>query len=98
MNAADVLVKELQARGVPFIATLNGHGLDPLLLACKRAGMRMIDVRNEQAAGYMAEVTGRLTCSSRARRSFAPGSTGTGFFASATVACLARRSLSTLRK
>ncbi|MFV2069766.1 MAG: thiamine pyrophosphate-binding protein [Pirellulales bacterium] len=61
MNAADLLVEELQARGVPFIATLNGHGLDPLLWACRRAGMRMIDVRNEQAAAYMAEVTGRLT-------------------------------------
>ena len=61
MNAADVLVEELQARGVQFIATLNGHGLDPFYLACRRAGMRMIDVRNEQAASYMAEVTGRLT-------------------------------------
>ncbi len=61
MNVADLLVEELQARGVRFIATLNGHGLDPLYLACRRAGMRMIDVRNEQAAGYMAEVTGRLS-------------------------------------
>ena len=43
MKAAEVLVEELQARGVPFIATLNGHGLDPLLLACRQAGMRMID-------------------------------------------------------
>ncbi len=59
-TAADIFVEELQARGVTFIATLNGHGLDPFLLACERAGMRMIDVRNEQAAGYMAEVTGRL--------------------------------------
>lgn len=61
MTAADLLVGELQARGVPFVATLNGHGLDPFYLACRRAGMRMIDVRNEQAASYMAEVTGRLT-------------------------------------
>jgi len=61
MTAADLLVEELQARGVPFVATLNGHGLDPFYLACRRAGMRMIDVRNEQAASYMAEVTGRLT-------------------------------------
>jgi acetolactate synthase-1/2/3 large subunit len=61
MNAADVLVSELRARGVHFIATLNGHGLDPFYLACRRAGMRMIDVRNEQAASYMAEVTGRLS-------------------------------------
>jgi acetolactate synthase-1/2/3 large subunit len=61
MTAADLLVDELQARGVQYIATLNGHGLDPFYLACERAGMRMIDVRNEQAAGYMAEVTGRLS-------------------------------------
>lgn len=61
MTSADLLVEELQARGVTFVATLNGHGLDPFYLACKRAGMRMIDVRNEQAAGYMAEVTGRLS-------------------------------------
>jgi len=60
-TAADVFVAELQARGVRFVATLNGHGLDPFYLACRRAGMRMIDVRNEQAAAYMAEVTGRLT-------------------------------------
>ena len=61
MTAADLLVEELQARGVCFVATLNGHGLDPFFLACRRAGMRMVDVRNEQAAGYMAEVTGRLS-------------------------------------
>ena len=38
MTVADILVEELQARGVRFIATLNGHGLDPLYLACRRAG------------------------------------------------------------
>ena len=61
LTAADLLVDELKARGVPFIATLNGHGLNPLYLACEKAGMRLIDVRNEQAASYMAEITGRLT-------------------------------------
>jgi len=61
MTAADLLVEELQARGVPFVASLNGHGLDPFYLACQRAGLRVVDVRNEQAAGYMAEVAGRLT-------------------------------------
>ena len=60
-TVADLLVEELQARGVAYVATLHGHGLDPLFDACRAADMRMIDVRNEQAAGYMAEVTGRLT-------------------------------------
>ncbi|NOX57065.1 MAG: thiamine pyrophosphate-binding protein [Planctomycetes bacterium] len=61
MTGGDILIDELRARGVKFIATLNGHGLDPIYLACRKVGMRMIDVRNEQAASYMAEVTGRLT-------------------------------------
>ncbi len=60
-TAADLLVAELRDRGVPFVATLNGHGLDPFYVACRRGGMRVIDVRNEQAASYMAEVAGRLS-------------------------------------
>ena len=61
MTAADVMVAELQARAVKFVATLNGHGLDPFYLACRRARMRMVDVRNEQAASYIAEISGRLS-------------------------------------
>ena len=33
MTVADMIVDELKARGVQFIATLNGHGLDPFYLA-----------------------------------------------------------------
>ena len=61
MNGADLLVRELQKKGVAFIATLCGHGLDDLDDACDRAGMRLVDVRNEQAAGYIAEAVGRLS-------------------------------------
>lgn len=61
MTAADILVEELQARNVPFVASLTGHGLDPFHLACQRAGLRVMDVRNEQAASYAAEVAGRLS-------------------------------------
>ncbi|MDA0748505.1 MAG: thiamine pyrophosphate-binding protein [bacterium] len=61
MNGAQLLVRELQQRGVTFIATLCGHGLDALDKACLDAGLRLVDVRNEQAASYIAEVTGRLS-------------------------------------
>ena len=61
MNGAELLVHELQKRGVSFISTLVGHGLDPLLAACRKAGLRLVDVRNEQAAAYMAEAAGRLS-------------------------------------
>ncbi|MGQ9730839.1 MAG: thiamine pyrophosphate-binding protein [Candidatus Zipacnadales bacterium] len=61
MNAADVLVRELQARGISCIYTLCGNGLDALFDACVRQNMRVIDTRNEQAAAYMADTVGRLT-------------------------------------
>ncbi len=61
MNGADLLVAELKKKSVAFIATLCGHGLDDLDDACDRAGMRLVDVRNEQAAGYIAEAVGRLS-------------------------------------
>src|SRR5262249_8950994 len=61
MTGADLLVRLLKAQDVPFVSTLCGNGLDPLLVACKRQGLRLADVRNEQAAGYMADAAGRVT-------------------------------------
>ena len=43
------------------MATLCGHGLDPLFHAARQAGMRLVDTRNEQTASYIAEAYGRLT-------------------------------------
>ncbi len=61
MNGAELFVRELKTRGVSYIATLCGHGQDPLYEACKKFDLQLVDVRNEQAASYIAEVTGRLT-------------------------------------
>jgi acetolactate synthase-1/2/3 large subunit len=61
MTGADLLVQLLKAQNVPFVSTLCGNGLDPLYVACKRHSLRLIDVRNEQAAGYMADAIGKLT-------------------------------------
>src|ERR1041385_3490547 len=61
MNAADLLIAGLRERGIEWIATLCGHGLDPLLHAARKAGMRLVDVRNEQTCAYMADAAGRLT-------------------------------------
>ena len=61
MTAADLLVEGLRQRGVDWIATLCGHGLDPFLHAAHRAGVRLIDVRNEQTCAYLADAFGRLT-------------------------------------
>jgi acetolactate synthase I/II/III large subunit len=61
MTGAELFVQMLKDWEVPFVATLCGHGMNGIDDACRRAGMPLIDVRNEQAAGYMAEACGRLT-------------------------------------
>lgn len=61
MSGAELLVGELKRRGISFIAVLCGHGLNPLLYAAQRAGIRIIDVHNEQTASYIADAYARLT-------------------------------------
>jgi acetolactate synthase-1/2/3 large subunit len=61
MTACEWLIEGLRARGVTWMATLCGHGLDPLYHAAKEGGLRLVDTRNEQTAAYMAEACGRLT-------------------------------------
>ncbi|HVX65424.1 MAG TPA: thiamine pyrophosphate-binding protein [Bryobacteraceae bacterium] len=61
MTAVECFVNGLRERGVEWMATLCGHGLDPLFHAASRAGIRLIDTRNEQTAAYAAEAWGRLT-------------------------------------
>jgi len=61
MIGADLLVRELQARGVPFVSVLCGNGLGPFLKAAAQAGLRLVDTRNEQAASYIADAYARLT-------------------------------------
>ncbi|HIE27837.1 TPA: thiamine pyrophosphate-binding protein [Candidatus Poribacteria bacterium] len=61
MIGADLLVRELQARGVPFVSVLCGNGLGAFLKAAAEAELRLIDTRNEQAASYIADAYARLT-------------------------------------
>src|SRR5260370_32999451 len=61
MTAAELLIRELKQRGIDWMATLCGHGLDPLFQAARKAGMRLVDTRNEQTAAYLADAYGRLT-------------------------------------
>jgi len=61
LTGADLLVTELKRQGVTWVSTLCGNGLNPFYLACRRAGIRLIDTHNEQAAAYMADSYARLT-------------------------------------
>ncbi len=59
--AVEWFVEGLRERGVKWISTLCGHGLDPLFHAARQTGIRLVDTRNEQTAGFAAEAFGRLT-------------------------------------
>lgn len=61
MTGAQALVQQLQARGVPFIPMLCGNGTEPVIDAAGEVGLPLIDVRNEQAASYLADAYARLT-------------------------------------
>jgi len=61
MNCAQWFVRTLKDRGVERVFVLCGNGLNPLLDACLDQRMPVVDVRNEQAAAFMADLYGRMT-------------------------------------
>ena len=61
MNGAQWFVRTLKEIGVDQVYVLCGNGLYPFLDACLDFDVKIIDVRNEQAAAYMADTWGRFT-------------------------------------
>jgi acetolactate synthase-1/2/3 large subunit len=59
-NGAELLVTALRAIGVRTIFTLSGNQIMPVFDACIDADMRLIHVRHEAAAVYMAEAWAQL--------------------------------------
>ena len=53
--------RALKALGVEQIFTLSGGHIFPIFDACHNDGIRIVDVRHEQTAGYAAEGWARLT-------------------------------------
>jgi acetolactate synthase-1/2/3 large subunit len=51
----------LARHGVASLFTLCGGHISPILAAAKRAGIRVVDVRDEAAAVFAADATARLT-------------------------------------
>jgi acetolactate synthase-1/2/3 large subunit len=53
--------RALKALGVDHIFTLSGGHIFPIFDGCKQDGIRIVDCRHEQNAGFGAEGTARLT-------------------------------------
>ncbi len=61
MRAADVLVRCLENEGVQFVFALPGEETLDLTDALRDSRLRVVTVRHEQGAAFMADVHGRLT-------------------------------------
>lgn len=76
----------LRAHGVRFLFTLVGGHISPLLVACEKLGIRVVDTRHEVTAVFAADAVARLTGEGRTERSEGWGewggrsSRGRGFF------------------
>ena len=68
----------LKAHGVDTIFTLSGGHVMPIYEGCRTEGVRVLDVRHEQAAGHAAEAWGRINrACGVALVTAGPGVTGT---------------------
>ena len=59
--AAGVIARFLKARGVDRVFALCGGHIMPMWMQCDAEGIRIIDVRDERAAVYMAHAHSELT-------------------------------------
>ena len=61
LNAAQVLVKCLEAEGVKYVFGIPGEENLDMMNALEESDIRVIVVRHEQGAAFMADMYGRLT-------------------------------------
>ncbi len=61
MNGGELIAAVLRAQGVEFLYTLVGGHISPILVAARRAGIRVVDTRHEATAVFAADATARLT-------------------------------------
>ncbi len=61
MTGGELVAEVLRKHGVPFVFTLCGGHISPILVAAKERGIRIIDVRDEASAAFAADAVSRLT-------------------------------------
>lgn len=63
----------LRAHGVRFVFTLIGGHISPLLVACEKLGICVVDTRHEVTAVFAADAVARLTGEGGVQRMLAAG-------------------------
>ncbi|HMY46076.1 MAG TPA: thiamine pyrophosphate-binding protein, partial [Leptospiraceae bacterium] len=61
MNGGELIAQTLQLHGVRAVFTLIGGHISPILVSCKKAGVRVVDVRHEVNTVFAADASARLT-------------------------------------
>jgi acetolactate synthase-1/2/3 large subunit len=61
IHGGQVVARALKAEGVDVLFTITGGHILPILDGCVQEGIRVVDMRHEQAAGHAAEAYSRLT-------------------------------------
>jgi acetolactate synthase-1/2/3 large subunit len=61
MNGGALVADVLERHGVPFVYTLCGGHISPILVESEKRGIRIVDVRHEATAVFAADATARLT-------------------------------------
>jgi acetolactate synthase-1/2/3 large subunit len=61
LHGGDRVAAALEAQGVPFVFTLCGGHISPILTASKARGIRIVDCRDEATAVFAADAVARLT-------------------------------------
>jgi acetolactate synthase-1/2/3 large subunit len=61
IHGGQIMARALKAEGVDIVFTLSGGHIVGLLDGCVQEGIRIVDVRHEQAAAHAAEAYTRLT-------------------------------------
>jgi acetolactate synthase-1/2/3 large subunit len=61
IHGGQVIARALKNEGVDTLFTLTGGHIVPILDGCVQEGIRVVDLRHEQAVAHAAEAYGRLT-------------------------------------
>ena len=61
VDGGTLVAKALKAEGVKYLFVLWGFHIVPIIEACEREGIKVIDTRHEQAAGHAAEGWAKVT-------------------------------------
>ncbi len=78
VQAGRLVARAIAAEGVDTIFTLSGGHVMPVYEGCRHEGVRVLDVRHEQAAAHAAEAWGRINrACGVALVTAGPGVTGT---------------------